>query len=309
MSDIDHYLKSYASRNYRKVNGWLSIDTISQIIQIDEIQRSLGISGHVGEIGVHHGKLFILLYLLAQHGEFALAIDIFEQQELNIDKSGEGNLKTFKNNLETFAGGISKLRVINADSTTISAKQITAATGGCLRLLSIDGGHLSHIVRYDLNTASSAICEGGVIILDDYFNPEFPGVSEGVNQFFHSDNTKGLVPFFVAMNKIYVTTKNYAEHYMDHFTRTDLGVPLKDTTKFRIYDTSLSPIRITEMFGANVLSYSPDHYGSVHKARRSIVKMRSNLRKNLSNSSVWQNLRTTSLARQVRRFADKIIPY
>lgn len=309
MPDTNHYLKSYARRNYKKVNGWLGSDTISQLIQIDGIQRKLGLSGHVGEIGVHHGKLFILLYLLAQQGEQAIAVDIFEQQALNVDKSGKGSLQVLERNLETFTGGKSKLRVINADSTTIGAEQITAATGGYLRLFSIDGGHQSHIVRHDLNTAAAAICEGGVIILDDYFNPEFPGVSEGVNQFFLMDNTKGLVPFFVAMNKIYLTTQGYAERYMDHFTRTDIGIPFEAATKFLAYNTSLSPIRITEMFGTNVISYSPDRFGSVYKAGRTIRKMRSNLRRNLSNSAAWQYLRTIGLARLVRRLADKIIPY
>ncbi len=309
MSDTNHYLKSYAKRNHRKVNGWLGTDTILQLIQIDGIQRKLGLSGHVGEIGVHHGKLFILLYLLAKQGEHAIAIDIFEQQGLNVDKSGEGSLQVLKTNLEAFTDGTSKLRVINADSTTISAEQITTATGGHLRLFSIDGGHQSHIVRHDLNTAASVICEGGVIILDDYFNPEFPGVSEGVNQFFLMDNVKRLVPFIVGMNKIYLTTQSYAEHYMNHFTRTDIGIPFEATTKFRTYNTSLSPIRITEMFGTNVISYSPDRFGSVHKAKRSISKMRSNLRRNLSNSTAWQNLRTTGLARLVRRLADRVIPY
>ncbi|MDP1681766.1 MAG: class I SAM-dependent methyltransferase [Burkholderiales bacterium] len=309
MPETNHYLKSYARRNYKKVNGWLGSDTISQLIQIDGIQRKLGLSGHVGEIGVHHGKLFILLYLLAQQGEHAIAVDIFEQQALNVDKSGKGSLQVLERNLEAFTGGKSKLRVINADSTTIGAEQITAATGGYLRLFSIDGGHQSHIVRHDLNTAASAICEGGVIILDDYFNPEFPGVSECVNQFFLMDNTQGLVPFFVAMNKIYLTTQGYAERYMDHFTRTDIGIPFEATTKFLAYNTSLSPIRITEMFGTNVISYSPDRFGSVYKAGRTIRKLRSNLRRNLSNSAAWQYLRTIGLARLVRRLADKIIPY
>ena len=56
--------------------------------------------------------------------------------------------------------------------------------GGPLRFFSIDGGHLSHIVKHDLETAALSITDGGVIILDDYFNPEFPGVSEGTNRYF-----------------------------------------------------------------------------------------------------------------------------
>ncbi len=62
MLDTSHYLESYANRNHKKVDGWLEKNTILQLLRINDIQNKLGISGHVGEIGVHHGKLFILLY-------------------------------------------------------------------------------------------------------------------------------------------------------------------------------------------------------------------------------------------------------
>ena len=35
------------------------------------------------------------------------------------------------------------------------------------------------------------------------------------------------MPFFVAMNKIYLTTEEYAEKYLDYFTRQDLGLDYK----------------------------------------------------------------------------------
>ncbi len=309
MPDTSHFLESYVHRNYKKVNGWLGKDTIQQLIRVNDIQNKLGISGHVGEIGVHHGKLFILLYLLAREEELALALDIFEQQALNVDKSGCGNLTTLKMNLDTYAGGQSKLKVINADSTTIGATELTSAVGGEFRFLSIDGGHMANIVRYDLNTASSAICDGGVIILDDYFNPEFPGVSEGVNQFFQMDNKKKLVPFFVAMNKVYITTHNYAERYMDHFVQADLGISYNKTIKFKIYDTYSLPIRVTELFGASVLSYSPDHFKVSYRIIQSIKRQRTRIRKQLSDSKTWTYLRNTKLGHFIRSVANKLAPY
>ncbi|OQW74000.1 MAG: hypothetical protein BVN35_10855 [Proteobacteria bacterium ST_bin11] len=308
MQNLSKYLPAYIDRNYKKVEGWLGEDTVLQITRINSVQTKLGISGNVGEIGVHHGKLFILLYLLMQNEEQAIAIDIFEQQNLNIDKSGRGDLSIFERNLETYAGGKSKLKTINADSTTIGAKEILSELGGKLRLFSIDGGHLPNIVRHDLNTAASAICDGGVVILDDYFNPEFPGVSEGVNQFFLLDN-KELVPFFVGINKIYLTTSKYAEHYMDFFTQADLGIPYCETKKFRTYDTHLSPIRISEMFGSTVLSYSPDKFGIVHRLFRAIKRNRTQLRKQLSNSSTWEYLKSTKLGNFIRSIANKLAPY
>lgn len=309
MSDASHYLASYANKHYKKISGWLGKDTITQLIRLNDIQHTLGISGHVGEIGVHHGKLFILLYLFAREQESAIALDIFEQQELNVDESGHGSLSILENNLAIYAGGTSRLKIINADSTTIGAREITAAIGGKLRLFSVDGGHLAGIVRHDLNTASAAICEGGIVILDDYFNPEFPGVSEGVNQFFMMDNQRDLVPFFVGMNKIYITTRDYAERYIDHFVRADVGIAYHETTKFRTYNTALAPIRVTELFGATVLSYSPDHFGKLYRISRSIKQQRSRTRNQLSESEAWRHLRNTKLGHLVRRVASKLAPY
>ncbi|HEV2069230.1 MAG TPA: hypothetical protein VGR26_05515 [Acidimicrobiales bacterium] len=34
--------------------------------------------GSVGEIGVHHGKLFLLAYLASRRDEAAFAVDVFE---------------------------------------------------------------------------------------------------------------------------------------------------------------------------------------------------------------------------------------
>ena len=73
------------------------------IVALTERQRSLGIGGGAAEIGVHHGKLFILLYLLCQASEKAVAIDLFEDQHLNIDHSGSGDLAKFRGNLERHA--------------------------------------------------------------------------------------------------------------------------------------------------------------------------------------------------------------
>jgi len=50
------------------------------------------------EIGVHHGKFFIGLERLTPVGNSAFAADLFDMQELNIDKSGKGSLAAFKKN-------------------------------------------------------------------------------------------------------------------------------------------------------------------------------------------------------------------
>lgn len=74
--------------------------------------------GGVGEVGVYRGKSFLPLYLLlasrgcGEHGEavagnddapVALAIDCFDQQQWNVDSSGEGDEGEFRRNVRRFA--------------------------------------------------------------------------------------------------------------------------------------------------------------------------------------------------------------
>ena len=238
---IDHYIKN----GIEKVEGWLYPDVVSVITNIVQAQNKFNIKGHIGEIGVHHGKLFILLYLLSRQSEKALAVDIFDKQHLNIDKSGKGDLDKFLNNLEYFAKDKHKLRIIAEDSTQISSNDIKKAVGGELRLFSVDGGHTPGIARNDLRIASKSICEGGVIILDDYFNGLFPGVSEGTNQFFLYDNDNGIVPFAIAThnaNKVFMTSSSYADKYIEYLLECNIPNLGSDS-------------RQTEFFGHRVISF------------------------------------------------------
>jgi hypothetical protein len=57
----------------------------------------------VAEIGVHHRKLIILLANLRRQDERAFAVDIFDDQHLNPDGSGCGDLAWFKDNLGLYA--------------------------------------------------------------------------------------------------------------------------------------------------------------------------------------------------------------
>ena len=75
---MDSRIENYIRRGRFYVDGWLRTEAARIVVALTERQRSLGIGGGVAEIGVHHGKLFILLYLLGQASEKAVAIDLFE---------------------------------------------------------------------------------------------------------------------------------------------------------------------------------------------------------------------------------------
>jgi hypothetical protein len=193
-------LKAYLRSGYRYVDGWLQPAAAQAIVLLSEEQRRIGVEGGIAEIGVHHGKLFILLYLLSDGNEPAIAIDLFSQQELNLENSGAGDLERFKQNLKSHAD-TSRLLIQEGDSTKLNAGDLLKLGRGPLRLISIDGGHTPEITAHDFATAEGALAPGGIIILDDCFNEMWPGVSEGVFRYF--SGPRSIVPFCIGAGKTF----------------------------------------------------------------------------------------------------------
>ncbi|MHA1566418.1 MAG: class I SAM-dependent methyltransferase [Alphaproteobacteria bacterium] len=204
-------IESYLRLGRNRVKGWLTGLDARLIADISHIQTGQGITGGVGEIGVHHGKLFILLYLLTHNEEAAFCIDIFDMQDLNTDRSGRGSQSKFLANLAKHAGPYRHLHLIRASSANVSTDEITAACGP-VRLFSIDGGHTAALTKNDMELAALTLCQGGVVIIDDYFQPAWPGVSEGVFHFYQ-DHPGKLVPFAISLNKVFFCHADYGDFY------------------------------------------------------------------------------------------------
>ena len=165
----------------------------NMIATLSAVQEAQRVSGNVAEIGVHHGKLFILLYLLARGDERAVAVDLFADQTRNVDQSGGGDLDKFLVNLARHADAdMRRLVVHEGDSTALDGAALRRLAGGVYRLISIDGGHTAETTAHDLAIAVEALAPGGVIILDDYFNEMWPGVSESVHRYFRE--RRGILP-------------------------------------------------------------------------------------------------------------------
>jgi hypothetical protein len=162
------------------------------IVSLGKAQELRDIRGNITEIGVHHGKLFILLHLLARDDERSVAIDLFEDQSKNTDGSGEGNRQKLLANLQRFAD-LDRVVIRQADSIEIDAGALLRLAGGPCRLISIDGSHTPETTAHDLATAEGALSDGGIVILDDVFNEMWPGVSEGLHIFFRTP--RRIAPF------------------------------------------------------------------------------------------------------------------
>lgn len=200
----------YRRFGHRFVAGWLVPGALQTLAVLDSAQRSKNVSGAVAEIGVHHGKLFIGLKLLQREDEYSVAIDVFGDQELNTDLSGKGNLSTFRRNVRRWSS-LDAIVIHQGDSAKLRADELRELARGDIRLFSVDGSHTDSIVLSDMNLAEATVAPGGIVIADDVFNEEWPGVSTGTLRYLNEGGR--LVPFAICFNKVFFTSPGQAEFY------------------------------------------------------------------------------------------------
>jgi hypothetical protein len=201
---------TYRLAGHRFVEGWLHPEVLDVLKVLDTAQRERGIQGSIAEIGVHHGKLFIGLHLLREQAGTSLAIDLFEDQDLNVDQSGRGSLRKFKSNLDRWTDNAG-IVMHSGDSTKLSGADVLSMAGSPIRLFSVDGGHTEETVHKDMLTAEESIASGGIVIADDVFNSQWPGVVVGTIRYM--DAGGALEPFAIGLNKVFFATAEHAPEY------------------------------------------------------------------------------------------------
>lgn len=200
-------LEHFRSEIYGCVEGWLG-DRMWQIVDvIGAILDNNGVRGNVAEFGVHHGLFLFLLNALRNNDEECFAIDVFDEQHLNLDNSGRGSLIAFRSHIETLLGSEQRFfRIVQRDTMSFSTAQAIELFGSKgVKFFSIDAGHTILHARNDLHLAQEVLVPGGIIALDDYMSVHWPGVTEGFYRFMQSENRR-LRPFLYFQNKLFLTT-------------------------------------------------------------------------------------------------------
>ncbi|WP_428487100.1 class I SAM-dependent methyltransferase [Rhodopila sp.] len=201
MGDIDLYWEN----SFPLIEGWVNDRWREHLKLLNDTQNRLGITGHIGEIGVFHGKLLIALAHLAQPGTKVTAIDVFDDQSKNIDGAGVGSLDQLTSNIDAH-GPRSGLdyAFVKADSAALNAADILklGQDRGPFRLFSVDGCHTAEHTLNDLLTAQDCLAPGGVIMLDDMFQAHWPGVTEAVG-LFYSRYVPRVKPFLYCAHKMF----------------------------------------------------------------------------------------------------------
>jgi hypothetical protein len=263
-------LRAYLEVGHVAVEGWLSRLAAETIVALAELQAAQGIAGPVAEIGVHHGKLFVLLHLLTSPPERAAAWDLFERQEDNVDRSGGGDEAILRANLTRHGCDPGRIAIHTANSLDLTEAAVIEACGGRPRIFSIDGGHTAEITRSDLLLAARSVCPGGLVVLDDFFNESWPGVAEGTCAAIGGGAVR-LFPVVIAGNKVaFTTSPEAADGYRRGLSRPWPGAEAKTSV----------------LFGREVLV---------------LIALPRTVRSRLAGTHLWRAIRSTRLGQAARR--------
>lgn len=191
-----NFLQAYLEA-FHEIEGWFDFNAALLFMAYAQLLRKQGVAGHVLEIGVHHGLSAIAVATLRGPGKLMFAVDLFDRgQSLNISHSGAGNLRIFEANMRRFHPDLRFLRTYAKASSALTPSMM----GNGFSFCNVDGGHSRAETYGDLRLCSAILVPGGIVALDDYFNPEFPGVCEGATQFM-LEHPGTLRPLAIAYNK------------------------------------------------------------------------------------------------------------
>jgi hypothetical protein len=196
---------SHGIKLMNNVHGWFKDEAALLISMLDEYQKAKNISGNIFEIGVHHGRSSIFFSHLLTKGEFLSVCDLFSN-EGNVSSSGSGDESLYKANMDKF-GKNKPNQIFKCFSSELTPNKIS----NNYRFFHIDGGHNPDEALGDLELAAATTHKEGVIIVDDPFRDEWPGVTEAILVFLQKCNEFEAIA--VGFNKLFLCRKESAINY------------------------------------------------------------------------------------------------
>lgn len=218
-------LDKYARDGFEKVDGWCVPHVLSVLRHLSAFHDSIGFQGSSVEIGVQDGKLFLALHA-AVNGRPSIAIDVFDDQASNIDRSGSASRTRFKANCDQYSCNPRNIVIEARDSLTIRPIDIVALSRrvGSAQFFSIDGGRSKHHLANDYRIAEQMTSLAGIIIIDDVTNAAWPSVMEGICRLYILDTPK-FVPVAIGHNKLFLVGLTYHRRLLDFLIAASPLIP------------------------------------------------------------------------------------
>ena len=242
-------LEHFNAQIYGHVEGWLGermwqiIDVIGNLLDANDVH------GNIVEFGVHHGLFLFLLEALRKDDELCFAVDVFDDQHLNVDSSGRGSLTMFLAHIETLIASQRRFfKIVQRDTMSFSTAEVVDLFGkNGVKFFSVDAGHTIQHAFNDLTLVQEVLVPGGIVALDDYMSVHWPGVTEGFYRFMNFQNRR-LKPFLYFQNKLFLTTISEHGSCLQQF-RTAIEAICSDEVRSGRW-------KQVEIVGSNCLSFA-----------------------------------------------------
>lgn len=191
------FLQVYSDA-FHRIPGWFTYDAALLFMAYNQLIAEDGISGDTLEIGVYYGLSAIAVATLRGPGRRMYAVDLFEELGPNEAYGvGKSYREKFEEHMRSFFGELDFLSPVTSASGKLKSSEFAPTFSFC----HVDGGHSPRETFADLKFASDILLPGGLLALDDYFNPQHSGVCEGALDF-RRQHEGVLRPVAIGYNKV-----------------------------------------------------------------------------------------------------------
>lgn len=193
---------------------------------LSDMQWSKGVLGSVGQIGgVHLGQFAALLSLNIDRksGERLFVSDPFNSSTAPLP--GLSQFEVFRSHLRDFRFDVEststddRIYVHHGTPSPNLAEQLLEWDLPRFRLISVEA---SVVPLEGLELAACLLRDGGIIVLDQ--PTSIDAALSTVAAFLARHGRSAISPFFVAGNKLFLTTTNWKKVYEDHFRRKETNL-------------------------------------------------------------------------------------
>lgn len=183
----------YRQQCLATINGWFSPASHGLFSFYLDFQNKHNINGNLGEIGVWEGKSASVISSFPKTGEHIYLIDPLIKK----------NAETIYRNIDMVCRKIPDNLNLNNCLSENFLNNNTESLRKSFRFFHIDGCHTGTNVYSDLELADVLLHEDSILVVDDFFNPSYPQITEALYKYLFLNPYKFRL-FFNGFNKAYL---------------------------------------------------------------------------------------------------------
>lgn len=163
----------------KTIPGWFTFDDCAHFSMALGFQRALEITGHLLEIGAFHGRSAAFMANYLNSGEKLVICDLFEAGDTSLYGDCPTPDRVVANILSVNPNlAADSIKTIKGDSL-----KLISGSEDMFRFVHVDGGHSYDECMLDLRSCIKRLIDCGIMVVDDYMHPDWPEVTDAVNDF------------------------------------------------------------------------------------------------------------------------------